>query len=130
MSVCVHVYAVMQYMFLDASLAQVWQGLFVERSPISEACQGVVTTLHRLGASNVFVSDFILIWFGILPCSSSFFGSAGNNRRLGLEKLLAERDLTGIRAWFQKQPLDPPRFHYKRLGGVEHGLEKAVVDTV
>ncbi|CAK8988594.1 unnamed protein product [Durusdinium trenchii] len=27
----------------------VWQGLFVERSPISEACQGVITTLQRLG---------------------------------------------------------------------------------
>ena len=27
--------------------SQVWQGLFVERSPISEACQGVITTLQR-----------------------------------------------------------------------------------
>ncbi len=26
-----------------------WKALFVERSPISEACRGVVTTLHRLG---------------------------------------------------------------------------------
>jgi len=27
----------------------VWQALFVENSPISEACRGVLTTLHRLG---------------------------------------------------------------------------------
>ncbi|CAE7336413.1 unnamed protein product [Symbiodinium sp. CCMP2456] len=27
----------------------VWKGLFIERSPISEACQGVITTLQRLG---------------------------------------------------------------------------------
>ncbi|CAJ1356714.1 unnamed protein product [Effrenium voratum] len=50
----------------------VWRGLFVERSPISEACQGVVTTLQKLG----------------------------------LEKQLAERDLTSIRQWFEAQRLD------------------------
>lgn len=27
----------------------IWRTLFVERSPLSEACRGVVTTLHRLG---------------------------------------------------------------------------------
>ncbi|CAE7944882.1 MTERF4, partial [Symbiodinium sp. KB8] len=27
----------------------VWKGLFMDRSPISEACQGVITTLQRLG---------------------------------------------------------------------------------
>jgi hypothetical protein len=27
----------------------IWQKLFIERSPISEACRGVVTTLHALG---------------------------------------------------------------------------------
>ena len=27
-------------------------------------------------------------------------------RRLGLESLLAARDLQGIRAWFQQQPLE------------------------
>jgi len=27
----------------------VWKGLFIDRSPISEACQGVITTLQRLG---------------------------------------------------------------------------------
>jgi len=27
----------------------IWRELFTERSPISEACQGVITTLHRLG---------------------------------------------------------------------------------
>jgi len=51
---------------------QVWNGLFVERSPISEACQGVVTTLQKLG----------------------------------LEQLLADRDLEGIRAWFAAQDTD------------------------
>ncbi|CAJ1425857.1 unnamed protein product [Effrenium voratum] len=50
----------------------VWRGLFLERSPISEACQGVVTTLQKLG----------------------------------LEKQLAERDLTSIRQWFEAQRLD------------------------
>src|SRR5262245_34534807 len=27
----------------------VWNALFVEQSPVSEACRGVLTTLHRLG---------------------------------------------------------------------------------
>ncbi len=27
----------------------IWQALFIDRSPISEACRGVVTTLHALG---------------------------------------------------------------------------------
>src|SRR3989454_7431882 len=27
----------------------IWKELFVERSPISEACRGVLTTLHALG---------------------------------------------------------------------------------
>ncbi|MCX8066165.1 MAG: glucuronate isomerase [Candidatus Hydrogenedentes bacterium] len=27
----------------------IWQNLFVERSPISEACRGVITVLHKLG---------------------------------------------------------------------------------
>jgi len=31
----------------------VWQGLFIERSPISEACQGVLTTLQRLGLGEL-----------------------------------------------------------------------------
>eukprot|EP00964_Phaeocystis_antarctica_P036857 scaffold21035_cov64-Phaeocystis_antarctica.AAC.3 len=29
--------------------ARVWQGLFVDRSPLSEACRGILTTLHALG---------------------------------------------------------------------------------
>ena len=28
---------------------RVWQGLFVARSPLSEACRGILTTLHALG---------------------------------------------------------------------------------
>lgn len=35
------------YIFLKPPRPKVWQGLFVERTPISEACQGVVTTLYR-----------------------------------------------------------------------------------
>jgi len=27
----------------------IWQALFIERAPISEACRGIVTVLHRLG---------------------------------------------------------------------------------
>ena len=32
-----------------AQADHIWQHLFVERSPVSEACRGVLTTLHRLG---------------------------------------------------------------------------------
>jgi len=32
---------------------EVWRGLFVQRSPLSEACQGVVTTLRRLGLGEL-----------------------------------------------------------------------------
>lgn len=44
----------------------VWTGLFVERSPISEACQGVLTTLVRLGLQKMLESrdlDAIRKWF-------------------------------------------------------------------
>ncbi|MFP4500992.1 MAG: glucuronate isomerase [Candidatus Hydrogenedentota bacterium] len=33
-----------------AQAAAIWQALFLERSPVSEACRGVVTALGRLGA--------------------------------------------------------------------------------
>ncbi len=31
----------------------VWEELFVKRSPISEACQGVITTLNELGLGGL-----------------------------------------------------------------------------
>src|SRR5579864_8689843 len=30
----------------------IWQTLFVERAPVSEACRGVLTALHRLGVDT------------------------------------------------------------------------------
>jgi len=66
----------------------VWQGLFVERTPISEACQGVVTTLYRLG----------------------------------LEKLVAERDLKSIRAWFENQSLEEHVEKIFRLAKVRYAV--------
>lgn len=45
----------------------VWQGLFVERSPISEACRGVITTLKELGLGELVEKrDLAKIreWFG------------------------------------------------------------------
>lgn len=46
----------------------IWKALFVDRSPLSEACRGVLTTLQELG----------------------------------LEKEIVERDLDGIRRFYQK----------------------------
>jgi len=56
----------------------VWTGLFIERSPLSEACQGVITTLAQLG----------------------------------LEQLVKNRDLQGIREWFAAQD---PEEHCERI---------------
>ena len=39
----------------------VWQGLFVERTPISEACQGVITTLQRQGIRSFVSSTLVTI---------------------------------------------------------------------
>lgn len=44
----------------------VWKGLFVDRSPISEACQGVLTTLRRLGLAALAEKrdlDGVRAWF-------------------------------------------------------------------
>ena len=30
----------------------IWDGLFIKRSPLSEACQGVLTTLNEIGLSH------------------------------------------------------------------------------
>eukprot|EP00929_Paragymnodinium_shiwhaense_P108616 TRINITY_DN74926_c0_g1_i1.p1 TRINITY_DN74926_c0_g1~~TRINITY_DN74926_c0_g1_i1.p1 ORF type:complete len:459 (+),score=86.60 TRINITY_DN74926_c0_g1_i1:54-1430(+) len=46
--------------------AHVWKGLFVDRSPISEACMGVLTTLKKLDLSHLVESrDLLAIreWF-------------------------------------------------------------------
>lgn len=52
----------------------IWQALFMDRSPISEACRGVLTTLSQLG----------------------------------LQDLVQQRDLAGIRAFHAKQYRDVP----------------------
>ncbi|CAE8697570.1 unnamed protein product [Polarella glacialis] len=44
----------------------VWQGLFIDRTPISEACQGVITTLQKLGLGDLSASrdlKGIRAWF-------------------------------------------------------------------
>jgi len=67
---------------------EVWQGLFIRRSPISEACQGVLTTL----------------------------------KRLGLGDMMAARDLTGIRAWFDAQDPEEHCERIFRLAGVRYAV--------
>lgn len=47
----------------------IWQSLFVERSPLSEAARGVVTTLHRLGVADVRDYDAALARFASLSCA-------------------------------------------------------------
>ncbi|KAF0694620.1 Aste57867_14516 [Aphanomyces stellatus] len=37
----------------SAQADAVWTALFVDRSPLSEACQGVITSLHALGLSHL-----------------------------------------------------------------------------
>ena len=111
---------------------KVWQGLFVERTPISEACQGVVTTLYRHTRwVELLVRRNVESWCGLefiwiqLQCDHSlalyvvifvdmklrtsrpvFNHSVTSLLRLGLEKFVAERDLKSIRAWFGNQSLD------------------------
>ena len=42
----------------------IWKQLFVERTPISEACRGVVTTLSKLGLDpGVKALDSLRVWF-------------------------------------------------------------------
>lgn len=44
----------------------VWRGLFVEHSPVSEACQGVLTTLNRLGLGHLLETrdlEGVRAWF-------------------------------------------------------------------
>lgn len=49
----------------------IWQELFINRSPISEACQGVLTTLKELGQSVETKSlDKIRKWTNDFPIES------------------------------------------------------------
>jgi hypothetical protein len=66
----------------------IWQHLFVDRSPVSEACRGVLTTLHLLG----------------------------------LDSLVAKRDLRAIQAWFKQQ--DPEEYvdTVFRLSGLKYAV--------
>ncbi|KAG2502726.1 hypothetical protein JM16_009424 [Phytophthora kernoviae] len=66
----------------------IWQHLFVDRSPISEACRGVLTTLHLLG----------------------------------LDHLVAQRDLPAIQEWFKQQ--DPEEYvdTVFRLSGLKYAV--------
>src|SRR5438105_9688262 len=42
----------------------IWKHLFVERTPISEACRGVITTLSKLGLDpGVKSLDSLRVWF-------------------------------------------------------------------
>ncbi|KAG6587144.1 Mannitol 2-dehydrogenase [Phytophthora cinnamomi] len=66
----------------------IWQHLFVDRSPVSEACRGVLTTLHLLG----------------------------------LDHLVAKRDLRAIQEWFKQQ--DPEEYvdTVFRLSGLKYAV--------
>ncbi|KAL8003253.1 putative 6-phosphogluconate dehydrogenase-like domain superfamily, metal-dependent hydrolase [Plasmopara halstedii] len=66
----------------------IWQHLFVDRSPVSEACRGVLTTLHLLGLDN----------------------------------LVAKRDIVAIQKWFQLQ--DPEEYvdTVFRLSGLKYAV--------
>ncbi|KAI9918274.1 hypothetical protein PsorP6_011931 [Peronosclerospora sorghi] len=66
----------------------IWHHLFIERSPVSEACRGVLTTLHALG----------------------------------LDDLVAKRDLAGIQAWFQAQDPDDYVDTVFRLAGIKYAV--------
>lgn len=72
----------------------IWQQLFVERSPISEACRGVLTTLHRLGL-DVKAKD--------LPALRQWF--AGQKAENYVQKVLA---LSGVHTVIMTNvPFDP-----------------------
>ena len=66
----------------------VWQHLFVDRSPMSEACRGVLTTLHLLG----------------------------------LDHLVARRDLSAIQEWFKHQDAEEYVDTVFRLAGLKYAV--------
>ena len=72
----------------------IWRELFVERSPVSEACRGVLTVLHRLGL-DARATD--------LGTIRKYF--AGQNARSYVDQVLA---LSGIkRLYMTNDPMDP-----------------------
>ncbi|KAL7686322.1 putative 6-phosphogluconate dehydrogenase, domain 2, metal-dependent hydrolase [Plasmopara halstedii] len=72
----------------EEQATMIWQHLFVDRSPVSEACRGVLTTLHLLGLDN----------------------------------LVAKRDIVAIQKWFQLQ--DPEEYvdTVFRLSGLKYAV--------
>uniref|UniRef100_M4C6M4 Uncharacterized protein n=2 Tax=Hyaloperonospora arabidopsidis (strain Emoy2) TaxID=559515 RepID=M4C6M4_HYAAE len=66
----------------------IWQHLFVDRSPVSEACRGVLTTLHLLG----------------------------------LDHLVARRDLSAIQEWFKHQDAEEYVDTVFRLSGLKYAV--------
>ncbi|CAI5719015.1 unnamed protein product [Hyaloperonospora brassicae] len=66
----------------------VWQHLFVDRSPVSEACRGVLTTLHLLG----------------------------------LDHLVARRDLSAIQKWFKQRDAEEYVDTVFRLAGLKYAV--------
>ncbi|CAH0482804.1 unnamed protein product [Peronospora belbahrii] len=66
----------------------IWQHLFVDRSPVSEACRGVLTTLHLLG----------------------------------LDCLVAKRDLPAIQEWFKQQDPEEHVDTVFRLSGLKYAV--------
>lgn len=53
----------------QAQARLIWQSLFVDRSPLSEATRGVITTWQRLGAPNVRDFDGVLAHFADIDAS-------------------------------------------------------------
>ncbi|KAF4043181.1 hypothetical protein GN244_ATG04663 [Phytophthora infestans] len=72
----------------ERQAALIWQHLFVDRSPVSEACRGVLTTLHLLG----------------------------------LDHLVAKRDLAAIQEWFKQQDADEYVDTVFRLSGLKYAV--------
>ncbi|CAI5718977.1 unnamed protein product [Hyaloperonospora brassicae] len=65
-----------------------WQHLFVDRSPVSEACRGVLTTLHLLG----------------------------------LDHVVARRDLSAIQKWFKQKDAEEYVDTVFRLAGFKYAV--------
>ncbi|CAI5708989.1 unnamed protein product [Peronospora destructor] len=66
----------------------IWKHLFIDRSPVSEACRGVLTTLHLLG----------------------------------LDHLVAKRDLPAIQEWFKQQDAEEYVDTVFRLSGLKYAV--------
>ena len=108
----------------------IWQKLFVERAPISEACRGVVTVLHKLGidtsARNLAP---IREWFRAQKAGQyidKVFKLANVRTVVMTNDALdpAERDI-----WLRKPPIDPRFKGVLRIDPVLLGWPK-VGDTL